>query len=292
MEQDIALAIAAGGFELAFQPLFGGNLAAEIRGFEALLRWPRPGGGSTPPDQFIPVAEETGLIVSLGEWVLRTACREAASWAGAYRIAVNVSPRQLASGDFAALAADVLRDTGLAANRLEIEITETVLLKDADSAMQVLRRLKQIGVRIALDDFGTGYSSLSYLQRFPFDKVKIDRSFVQALLATENARAIVRAILAMCRQLHLEVTAEGVETPEQLQHLLAQRCDEFQGFLLGRPIPQPDVRDYLMRHEAGERAAARRDPRAPRPLARPSAASGAADAPAPSPRALIGSIST
>jgi EAL domain-containing protein (putative c-di-GMP-specific phosphodiesterase class I) len=252
MEQDIALAIATGSFDLAFQPLFGSDSRNEVVGFEALLRWSNQGRGPIPPDEFIPVAEETGLILPLGTWVLETACREAASWPGCYRIAVNVSPRQLASGDFASLVSDVLRRTGLAPDRLEIEITETVLIKEAAVAMGVLRRLKALGVRIALDDFGTGYSSLSYLQRFPFDKVKIDKSFVQSLTDSANARAIVGAILAMCRQLGLQVTAEGIETSEQLAQLRAQDCDQIQGFLLGRPIPWQDVKGFISQ-QAGRR---------------------------------------
>lgn len=245
MEQEIALAIAGDGFDLAFQPWFGGDRYRTVVGFEALLRWPNAGRGPIAPEVFIPIAEETGLIIPLGTWVLESACREAASWPGSYRIAVNVSPRQIGNGDFAGLVADVLRRSGLAPDRLEIEITETVLMKDAERAMQVLRQLKRLGVRIALDDFGTGYSSLSYLQRFPFDKVKIDRSFIHSLSDSANARAIVGAILAMCRQLGLDVTAEGIETGAQLTQLRAHDCDQIQGFLLGRPIPWQDVRRFI-----------------------------------------------
>jgi diguanylate cyclase (GGDEF)-like protein/PAS domain S-box-containing protein len=247
MEQDLARTLAAGGFELAFQPLFSGPASDELTGFEALLRWPSPERGPTMPEEFIPLAEETGLIIPLGAWVLETACREAASWPVCYRIAVNVSPRQLASSNFAALVADVLERTRLAADRLEIEITETALITDAAAAMQVLRGLKRLGVRIALDDFGTGYSSLAYLQRFPFDRVKIDKSFIQSLADNEDTRAIVGAILAMCRQLRLEVTAEGVENADQLMQLRAQHCDQIQGFLLARPIPHTDVGSYISR---------------------------------------------
>jgi diguanylate cyclase (GGDEF)-like protein/PAS domain S-box-containing protein len=250
LEQDIVHATASGGFELAFQPLFSGACSDQTVGFEALLRWPHPQRGMIPPDQFIPLAEETGLIVPLGAWVLEAACREAASWPAPYRVAVNVSPRQFRGGDFPALVADVLRRTGLPAGRLEIEITETLLIKDGEATLGILRRLKQCGVRIALDDFGTGYSSLSYLQRFPFDKVKIDQSFIRTLTSSEDARAIVGAILAMSHQLRLEVTAEGVETAEQLSFLRAQRCDQIQGFLLSRPLPQEKVRDFIMQSQA------------------------------------------
>jgi EAL domain-containing protein (putative c-di-GMP-specific phosphodiesterase class I) len=212
-----------------------------------LLRWQHPQRGMLLPAEFIPLAEETGLIVALGAWVLETACREAASWPAPFRVAVNISPRQFTEGDFPALVTDVLRRTGLPAGRLEIEITETLLIKDGEATLGILQRLKQSGVRIALDDFGTGYSSLSYLQRFPFDKVKIDQSFIRTLTFSEDARAIVGAIVAMSHQLRLEVTAEGVETAEQLALLRAQQCDQMQGFLLSRPMPQAQVRDFILR---------------------------------------------
>ena len=247
LEQEIVRATASGGFELAFQPLFSGACSDQPVGFEALLRWQHPQRGMLLPAEFIPLAEETGLIVALGAWVLETACREAASWPAPFRVAVNISPRQFTEGDFPALVTDVLRRTGLPAGRLEIEITETLLIKDGEATLGILQRLKQSGVRIALDDFGTGYSSLSYLQRFPFDKVKIDRSFIRTLTFSEDARAIVGAIVAMSHQLRLEVTAEGVETAEQLALLRAQQCDQMQGFLLSRPMPQAQVRDFILR---------------------------------------------
>lgn len=250
LEQDIIRATASGGFHLAFQPLFSGARPDQTMGFEALLRWDHPRRGMLLPDQFVPLAEETGLIVPLGAWVLEAACREAASWPPQYRVAVNVSPRQFTDGDFPTLVDDVLLRTGLAAGRLEIEVTETLLIKDGETALGILRRLKQNGVRIALDDFGTGYSSLSYLQRFPFDKVKIDQSFVRTMTTSEDARAIVSAILAMSHQLRLEVTAEGVETVEQLAFLRAQRCDQIQGFLLSRPLPREELRDFIIRAQA------------------------------------------
>ena len=251
MEQDIGRALAAGEFALVYQPLFGGPSAGDLAGCEALLRWTHATRGAIRPDQFIPVAEDTGLILPLGNWVLETACREAASWPSPCRVAVNVSPRQLASGDFAAVVADVLCRTGLEAARLDIEITESALMSDADAALPILRRLKELGVRLVLDDFGTGYSSLSYLQRFPFDSVKIDKCFVELLPENDGANAIVRAILAMCHQLHLDVTAEGVENEAQLTELLARECDLFQGFLLARPMSGEAFREFQMIHAPG-----------------------------------------
>jgi diguanylate cyclase (GGDEF)-like protein/PAS domain S-box-containing protein len=247
LEQDIIRATASGEFHLDFQPLFSGARLDKSVGFEALIRWNHPRLGLIFPDQFIPLAEETGLIVPLGAWVLEAACREAASWPSQYRVSVNVSPRQFTGGDFPSLVADVLRRTGLPAERLEIEITEALLFKDGEAALGMLLRLKQSGVRIALDDFGTGYSSLSYLQRFPFDRVKIDQSFVGTLTTSEDARAIVSAILAMSHQLRLEVTAEGVETNEQLAFLRAQHCDQIQGFLLSHPLSREQLHDYILR---------------------------------------------
>jgi diguanylate cyclase (GGDEF)-like protein/PAS domain S-box-containing protein len=250
LEQDIVHATASGGFELAFQPLFTGATPRELMGFEALLRWHHPRRGLIPPGQIIPLAEETGLIVPLGAWVLEAACREAAGWPSRYRIAVNVSPRQFTEGDFPSLVAKVLDSTGLAADRLEIEVTETLLIKDGEDALSILRRLKQIGVRVVLDDFGAGYSSLAYLQRFQFDTVKIDQSFVRLATSSEDTRAIIGAILAMSHQLRLQVTAEGVETMEQLAFLRTQPFDQLQGFLLAHPLPRQEVLDYIGRAQA------------------------------------------
>jgi predicted signal transduction protein with EAL and GGDEF domain len=245
MERDMAAAVASGGFELAYQPMFDGQTDNEVVGCEALLRWPHPVHGPIAPEKFVPLAEETGLILPIGAWVLETACREALAWPEALWVAVNVSPRQIANPGFPQLVAQILDRTGFPAARLELEITETVLIRDAESAMEVLQQLKALGVRIVLDDFGTGYSSLSYLQRFPFDKVKIDKYFVQSLQESDDARAIVGAILAMCHQLNLHVTAEGVEEDEQLSELIARHCDEIQGFLLCRPLAAGAIRAYL-----------------------------------------------
>lgn len=244
MEQDLAQAIAAGRMELFYQPLFGTE-GEEVVAFEALVRWPHPMKGLIQPNFFIPLAEETGLIVPLGKWVLETACRAAVGWPKDCRVAVNVSARQFKDAELPEMVAQILARTGLPADRLELEVTESLLIDDTDQALHALTALKALGLRIALDDFGTGYSSLSYLQRFPFDKIKIDKTFVQHLTTDSGAQAIVKAILAMSHALNLEVTAEGVETRTQLALLRAAYCDEIQGFLLGRPMQSKRVDDYL-----------------------------------------------
>jgi diguanylate cyclase (GGDEF)-like protein/PAS domain S-box-containing protein len=239
MEQELRLAMLREEFSLHYQPLFDGASLA-IEGFEALLRWQHPERGRISPGEFVPVAEESGLIAPLGRWVLQTACAEAASWPVPWRVAVNLSPAQFKQRDLPQMVGQILRETGLAAARLELEITEGILIDDSARALVILGELKALGVRIALDDFGTGYSSLSYLRRFPFDKLKIDASFVRALGEGGEAEAIVRAIMALGRSLGLSVTAEGVETEDQLARLRAEDCDQVQGFLLGRPMP-PDA---------------------------------------------------
>jgi EAL domain-containing protein (putative c-di-GMP-specific phosphodiesterase class I) len=193
-----------------------------------------------PPSTFIPIAEESGLIHPIGELILREACREAASWPNALHLAINLSPIQFRHGDLAGLVHQVLLDTGLSPDRLELEITESVLVDDLPRALAILRRLKALGVRIAMDDFGTGYSSLSNLQAFPFDKIKIDRSFISNLQRNAQAATIVRAMIALGRGLNLPVVAEGVETQEQLAFLSNEACSEVQGYLLGRPLPITD----------------------------------------------------
>src|SRR5690606_3788027 len=186
---------------------------------------------------FIPLAEESGVIISIGEWILREACREAASWTRPLNLAVNLSPVQFQHGDLPAMVHSILLETGLAAQRLELEITEGVLMPDFPHALAVLRRLKALGVHIAMDDFGTGYSSLSYLQSFPFDKIKIDKSFIASLQRSPQSMAIIRAVIGLGRGLDLPVVAEGVETQEQLEFLAGEACSEIQGFLIGRPQP-------------------------------------------------------
>jgi diguanylate cyclase (GGDEF)-like protein/PAS domain S-box-containing protein len=235
LQHDLRSAIARGDLALHYQPQ--ALIGRQIVGFEALLRWHHPARGMIPPTAFIPLAEESGLIISIGEWVLREACREAASWPRPLQIAINLSPVQFQHGDLPTLVHSVLLETGLAPGRLELEITEGVLIGDFSRALSILRRLKTLGVRIAMDDFGTGYSSLSYLQSFPFDKIKIDRAFISNLDRNAQSAAIVRAVIGLGHGLNLPIVAEGVETEAQLAFLARESCDEVQGFLLGRPGP-------------------------------------------------------
>jgi diguanylate cyclase (GGDEF)-like protein/PAS domain S-box-containing protein len=235
LEQELRLAIERREFELHYQPLFeSGGLT--LTGYEALLRWPHPVRGYVPPSEFIPIAEETGLIVPLGAWVIETACAEAATWSVPHGISVNLSPAQFSQSDLPKMVANVLQQTGLSAGRLTIEITEGILIDNTERALGILNAIKALGVRVALDDFGTGYSSLAYLRRFPFDVIKIDRSFIQGISDSGEADPIVHSILALCRSLHLKVVAEGVETDTQLDLLRSQGCDLLQGYLLGRPM--------------------------------------------------------
>jgi diguanylate cyclase len=207
----------------------------EISGYEVLLRWTHPTRGNVPPSEFIPLAEETGSIVAIGDWVLRTACEEAARWSTPHKIAVNISPAQLAHIDLAARVFEILLETDLAPSRLELEITETTIIQDKLRTLDQLRRIQGFGVTVALDDFGTGYSSLDTLRSFPFDKIKLDRSFMGELENDPQATAIVRAVLALGKSLDIPVLAEGVETSEQLSTLKLEGCKEAQGYLLGRP---------------------------------------------------------
>ncbi len=236
---DLREALGRDELALHYQPLFDGQTLG-LCGYEALLRWTHPLRGSVSPSQFIPIAEECGLIDGIGRWTLEQACAAAVRWPDHLRIAVNLSPVQFRQTDLVGMIAATLHRHGLAPARLELEITEGVLIDDADRALAILRQLKALGVRIALDDFGTGYSSLSYLRRFPFDKLKIDKSFVQGLGEDADADAIVRSIIAMAQSLRLDVTAEGVETEGQLARLRAECCSQVQGFLLGRPCAVPD----------------------------------------------------
>jgi diguanylate cyclase len=235
LEQDLCTALRDGQFTLAYQP-FLNAATMETAGFEALLRWEHPTRGVISPAEFIPLAEACGLIVPIGRWVLATACAQAATWPLPMTLAVNLSPAQFVQPGIVSTVADVLRDTGLPSTRLELEITEGTLMDDTQNALRTLTDLKLLGVRIAMDDFGTGYSSLSYLRKFPFDKIKIDRSFISDAEDDDmEAETIVQAIIAMGRSLRLEVTAEGVETEAQLAMLKALGCGYVQGYLLGRP---------------------------------------------------------
>lgn len=241
---DLKRALAADEFELYYQPQ-NDVMTGDIVGFEALLRWNHPKKGRVPPDQFIPIAEETGLIVDIGDWVLRTACATAASWSRPFRVAVNVAPAQL-NHDLAKHVAATLRETGLAPDRLEIELTETGIIADRQHALQVVLALKELGVTVAMDDFGTGYSSLSTLQAFPFDKIKIDKSFIQSVETSVHAAAIIKATMLLGRSLDIPVLAEGVETTRQLEFLRGENCDSVQGFLFGRPMPRDVINQMIL----------------------------------------------
>jgi diguanylate cyclase len=236
LEHDLRHAITRGELSVVYQPQAQIG-TQDVVGFEALLRWQHPERGAIPPATFIPVAEESGLILQIGEWVLRTACEEAARWERPLSVAVNVSAMQLHSPNFAPLVHEILFTTKLAPHRLELEITETALIRDLTRALTTLRQLKTLGVHIAMDDFGTGYSSLANLRAFPFDKLKIDKSFITSVDDNEQSAAIVRAVLGLGRGLDLPVVAEGVETAEELKFLAEELCSEAQGYLLGMPAP-------------------------------------------------------
>jgi diguanylate cyclase (GGDEF)-like protein/PAS domain S-box-containing protein len=241
MEQDLRQALVDGSFEIHYQPLVDLR-RDEVTGCEALLRWRHPERGMISPAEFIPVAEDTGLINELGDWVLRTACAEAATWPDHIRLAVNVSPVQLKCQTLALKIAGALAATRLKASRLELEITEAVLIRDDEAALAILHQLRAVGVRIALDDFGTGFSSLSYLKRFPFDKIKIDRCFVSDISETDGSSSIVQAVVNIAAALHMTTTAEGVETEAQRELLRRLGCNEMQGYLFSAPKPAAQVR--------------------------------------------------
>ncbi|MCJ2006046.1 EAL domain-containing protein [Methylobacterium sp. J-092] len=252
LEFDMHLAHRKAEFRLYYQPVVA-LTDGQVRGFEALMRWPHPIRGMVSPAEFIPIAEETGLVVPLGTWALEEACRFAASWPIQARIAVNVSAVQFQQPGLEAAVANALAVSGLAANRLELEITESLMIQDGDAVIACLHRLRSIGVRIALDDFGTGYSSLSYLRRFPFDKIKIDRSFVREI-DDPDAQAIVRAVVSIGERLGTAITAEGVETEDQLALVTQTGCTEVQGFLFGKPMT-PEQALAIMREQTPRKAA-------------------------------------
>jgi EAL domain-containing protein (putative c-di-GMP-specific phosphodiesterase class I) len=246
LEADLRRAAGQGEFLLHYQPIV--DLASRrIAGFEALVRWQHPSRGLIGPDAFIETAEECGLLVSIGEGILRQACQEAAAWNGGIRVAVNVSAQQLLVPEFPLIVEAALGEAGLSANRLELEITERVVLNDNQTVRSALKRLRARGVHISLDDFGTGYSSLSYLQKFPVDRIKIDRSFVRDMGTSAEADAIVRAMVSLGAILEIRTLAEGIETEEQARRVLAARCKEAQGYLFSRPVPAGEVAGVIQR---------------------------------------------
>jgi len=249
LEMDLRQAISDGAFEVHYQPCV--NLRDnKITGCEALLRWRHSERGMISPAEFIPIAEETGLINQLGEWVLTTACAEATTWPDHIKLAVNVSPVQFKSGTLALKIVAALAASGLPASRLELEITEAVLIRDDEAALAILHQLRAIGVGIALDDFGTGYSSLSYLQRFPFDKIKIDRCFVNDIAEPDGSSCIVQAVVNIAAARQMTTTAEGVETQQQRELLRALGCAEMQGYLFSPAKPAAEIRQLFHREQS------------------------------------------
>jgi diguanylate cyclase (GGDEF)-like protein len=244
LELALRMALVNGEFELHYQPLV--NLEdRRITCCEALIRWHHPERGLIPPAEFIPIAEEIGLIVPLGEWVLRQACADAMQWPADIKVAVNLSPIQVMNQNLVAVIVGALAATGLPANRLEVEITESVLMQNSEATLATLHRLRELGVKISMDDFGTGYSSLSYLRSFPFDKIKIDRCFISGLATGDDSVAIVLAIAGLAKHLGIATTAEGVETKQQLQQVKALGCSEMQGFLFSAPRRNEEITQLI-----------------------------------------------
>ncbi len=244
LEIDLRRALALGEFSLVYQPQVDLR-QNEVTGFEALLRWQSPIRGAVTPLEFIPVAEETGIITSIGEWVLRTACLEATSWSGAQKVSVNVSAIQFKSPNLVATIMSALGESGLDPQRLELEVTESVMLDAGGTALAVLRNIREIGVRVALDDFGIGYSSLGYLRDFPFDRIKIDQSFIRGTANDAVGRAIVRAVASLGQSLGIATVAEGVETEEQMARVVSDGCTDVQGYLISRPMPPRQIDGFL-----------------------------------------------
>jgi EAL domain-containing protein (putative c-di-GMP-specific phosphodiesterase class I) len=235
-------------FVLFYQPIFS-LTTDQITGCEALLRWQHPTRGLITPDDFIPIAEDTGIIAAIGAWALQQACQDATRWPEKIRVSVNLSPVQFNSRNMLDIVKSALATSGLQANRLELEITETVLLSNTAYNTELLFELRKLGVRIAMDDFGTGYSSLNYLRTFPFDKIKIDRSFVSDIDSDKRNLAILQAVVSLGSAFNITTTAEGVETQEQLTRLKSEHFGEVQGFFTGKPMPQPEVCDFIASHD-------------------------------------------
>jgi diguanylate cyclase (GGDEF)-like protein len=245
LESDLRRALVLREFSLVYQPQF--NLGRnKVTGFEALLRWQSPARGAVSPLEFIPVAEDIGIITTIGEWVLRTACLEAATWPGLHAVSVNVSALQFQNSNLVATVMSALGESGLDPRRLELEITESVMLDAGGTAFAMLQKLRKMGVRVALDDFGTGYSSMGYLQSFPFDRIKIDQSFVRGTSNQAVGRAIVRAIASIGQSLGMETVAEGVETEEQMARIASDGCTDVQGYLISRPMPPEQIGSFLL----------------------------------------------
>jgi len=255
LELDLRKAVTNGEFTLHYQPLVGLKHDA-ICGFEALIRWNHPQRGMISPLDFIPLAEETALILPIGEWVMRQACADAAKWPGDISVAVNLSAVQFKTPNLSQIVVSALAQSGLAHGRLELEITESVLLANTESTYATLHQLRELGVRVSMDDFGTGYSSLSYLRSFPFDKIKIDRSFVHDLSSNPDSVAIIRAITGLGASLGMATTAEGIETGEELECLRREGCTEAQGYYFSRPVPASDVYKLLTKHGISVKAVA------------------------------------
>jgi EAL domain-containing protein (putative c-di-GMP-specific phosphodiesterase class I) len=239
-EMDLRSALSNAEFELYYQPIVSIR-SEQICAFEALLRWNHPERGVIPPAEFIPIAEETGLIIPIGEWVLRRACEEAAKWPNDIRVAINLSPVQFKTSDLHQIVLGVLTQSGLKPKRLELEITESALLLENERTLSILHQLREFGVRISMDDFGTGYSSLSYLRSFPFDKIKIDQSFVRDLSHNEDSMAIIRAVTSLGNSLGMTITGEGVETQIELDYLRQEGCTEAQGYFFSKPVPPGEI---------------------------------------------------
>jgi len=252
LEYDLRQAVMKDELEIHYQPLI--DLAQHgVAAVEALVRWRHPARGLVSPAEFIPLAEETGLIVSMGEWILETACRQVMEWDG-LRVAVNLSPVQFRNKELVETVRQVLVRTGLDPARLELEITESVLINDTSAALEILNGLKSLGVKIAMDDFGTGYSSLGYLNSFPFDKIKIDKSFIGDMNSKDKSGAIVKSVISLGQSLNMTTTAEGVETPEQAAFLAQEGCDQLQGYYFSRPVTAPELSAFIGRWASGKKA--------------------------------------